>query len=902
MTVTKDLIDPYKGSKSLKMYVDDTYVNSNEDHVYQDTVLYPGRLYRIAGRYKTNGRAAAGIGTPNVAAAYFLGTATAWTSFSVVYAHPATDYGNNQVKLSMIQVAGPGEFIVWFDAVTVTELNALAVTDNVTSFSGPNSMLMLGKNWLTDGDMEGAGLQDFLIAANGSNNVFPSNRFLIDPAAYPFYWAESTGNPSGTVAPVSIGFGQYALDFNNANHVAFPEVATRIHTYGGQYYEFTGFYRFIGFTAGDSFFIRTKTIGGVPSADLYNFLAVDGSQHSFTVEVNIPFGSELEIGYRKVPASLTIQHVRLQNCHLYEKRWAPHTDTDGVLLEKTGEEVANLPLRGIKTLEVTDNYCHNGSLRTNNPAATTPANWTDVGLLVPSKISANPDRPGMNLVEITADPAATPSYIWSSCLKAQAGKTGLHLTYLVSGWVEWYPSSSHPLDVMVGGVVQFTSGTVGWKYFEFIYDPATMPGNLQIGWPGVVTSGYATISDVQVRPMYYFNSDAQMNLHDETQWPMDGPGTRVKMDGGSGQKFLRVTRGASTEAWVKNPTTIPQVVSYTINVRYRTKSDTDQIILGIGDRSIGIPNWNFGYLSGSTEWTEDSLDIDLTTPPAITYLYAAIFNSVDATAYADFDIIEIGLRDVKSNSFSPTEGLYPYLFINAGMANLYDRLHVQGSVRSDGFCVPVLKDDTGRELWRGVKDSSLRQPFSVSYDRQSETALALSHEGHGSVWYENVFFDADRDALDQRPGAQTIIDMDTDKLLMFASGAAKGDGVSKPQIKFGDLVAWTAQTATDWEIFTVQLPAVPLWDFDPEKMIRLSQDTPYGFVNYDDLYMGQADDDTSKWHLVFFVGGPAVKDSEGRLLSIETAFIPEERIDLLKQLILRNKPLITWCGMKVLPG
>lgn len=54
------------------------------------------------------------------------------------------------------------------------------------------------------------------------------------------------------------------------------------------------------------------------------------------------------------------------------------------------------------------------------------------------------------------------------------------------------------------------------------------------------------------------------------------------------------------------------------------------------------------------------------------------------------------------------------------------------------------------------------------------------------------------------------------------------------------------------------------------------------------------------WHLVFFIGGPAVRDGvTNEILSIETASIPISRQAELIGLIIKYKPLHSWCGLLV---
>ncbi len=51
------------------------------------------------------------------------------------------------------------------------------------------------------------------------------------------------------------------------------------------------------------------------------------------------------------------------------------------------------------------------------------------------------------------------------------------------------------------------------------------------------------------------------------------------------------------------------------------------------------------------------------------------------------------------------------------------------------------------------------------------------------------------------------------------------------------------------------------------------------------------------WGMFFFVGGAATRDVGGELLTIATIEIPVARREELRRLILKYKPLGTWCGL-----
>lgn len=55
--------------------------------------------------------------------------------------------------------------------------------------------------------------------------------------------------------------------------------------------------------------------------------------------------------------------------------------------------------------------------------------------------------------------------------------------------------------------------------------------------------------------------------------------------------------------------------------------------------------------------------------------------------------------------------------------------------------------------------------------------------------------------------------------------------------------------------------------------------------------------DPGYWPLFFFVGGAATRDGDGKLVSIELAEIPVTRQDELVRLIVKYKPIHSWCGL-----
>jgi len=54
---------------------------------------------------------------------------------------------------------------------------------------------------------------------------------------------------------------------------------------------------------------------------------------------------------------------------------------------------------------------------------------------------------------------------------------------------------------------------------------------------------------------------------------------------------------------------------------------------------------------------------------------------------------------------------------------------------------------------------------------------------------------------------------------------------------------------------------------------------------------------SNKWPFVFFVGGDATRDGSGALLTVDQGFVPIERKAELKTLIVKIKPLHSWCAL-----
>lgn len=57
--------------------------------------------------------------------------------------------------------------------------------------------------------------------------------------------------------------------------------------------------------------------------------------------------------------------------------------------------------------------------------------------------------------------------------------------------------------------------------------------------------------------------------------------------------------------------------------------------------------------------------------------------------------------------------------------------------------------------------------------------------------------------------------------------------------------------------------------------------------------------DSNSWPFIFFVGGPATFNENGSLKTLEQGFVSSEMEATLKTLILKFKPLHSWCGLAV---
>lgn len=65
----------------------------------------------------------------------------------------------------------------------------------------------------------------------------------------------------------------------------------------------------------------------------------------------------------------------------------------------------------------------------------------------------------------------------------------------------------------------------------------------------------------------------------------------------------------------------------------------------------------------------------------------------------------------------------------------------------------------------------------------------------------------------------------------------------------------------------------------------------------DDIDIFEIPVDSGYWGMIFFVGGVATRDVGGELLTIDMVEIPVARREEIRRLILKYKPLGTWCGL-----
>jgi len=72
---------------------------------------------------------------------------------------------------------------------------------------------------------------------------------------------------------------------------------------------------------------------------------------------------------------------------------------------------------------------------------------------------------------------------------------------------------------------------------------------------------------------------------------------------------------------------------------------------------------------------------------------------------------------------------------------------------------------------------------------------------------------------------------------------------------------------------------------------------------YDDFietpYTNTTPTDSTTWGFIFFVGGTATRNVDGELTNIELATVPSKKKNELKKIILRYKPIFTWCGLVI---
>jgi hypothetical protein len=65
----------------------------------------------------------------------------------------------------------------------------------------------------------------------------------------------------------------------------------------------------------------------------------------------------------------------------------------------------------------------------------------------------------------------------------------------------------------------------------------------------------------------------------------------------------------------------------------------------------------------------------------------------------------------------------------------------------------------------------------------------------------------------------------------------------------------------------------------------------------DDIDIFEIPASSGYWGMIFFVGGTATRDVGGELLTIDKVEIPVARREEIRRLILKYKPLGTWCGL-----
>jgi len=126
------------------------------------------------------------------------------------------------------------------------------------------------------------------------------------------------------------------------------------------------------------------------------------------------------------------------------------------------------------------------------------------------------------------------------------------------------------------------------------------------------------------------------------------------------------------------------------------------------------------------------------------------------------------------------------------------------------------------------------------------------------------------------------------RVIGFAKGIVAG---AKPVILSGETVQWEGVGDGSWEAFDVSFR-------DSTGLINLSMDATSGSVYYDNIVISIAETPW-RWEQVFFIGGTATRDSGGRITSIEVVEVPENKRMALREIILRFKPVTTFCGLRV---
>lgn len=141
------------------------------------------------------------------------------------------------------------------------------------------------------------------------------------------------------------------------------------------------------------------------------------------------------------------------------------------------------------------------------------------------------------------------------------------------------------------------------------------------------------------------------------------------------------------------------------------------------------------------------------------------------------------------------------------------------------------------------------------------------------------------DAVERYYGDEPMVGV---RIAGFAKGIVGG---AKPVVFTGETVQWQGVGDGTWEAFDIRFR-------DATGQINLSMDSTVGSVYYDNVTIS-FDDIPWRWRQVFFIGGAATRDSVGRITAIDVVEIPENKRMALREIILRFKPVTTFCGLRV---